>query len=45
MGKGKSNGSSKNYDIDGIHFDDYFYYESYIGELDDNNTFNKYNSG
>jgi len=35
----------KNYDIDGIHFDDYFYYESYVGELDDQNTFIKYNYG
>lgn len=35
----------KNYDIDGIHFDDYFYYESYKGELNDQNTFMKYNSG
>lgn len=35
----------KNYDIDGIHFDDYFYNESYIGELDDNDTFKSYNSG
>ena len=34
-----------NYDVDGIHFDDYFYYESYIGELEDQNTFIKYNSG
>ena len=33
----------KKYDIDGIHFDDYFYHEKYIGELDDDNTFNKYN--
>ena len=35
----------KKYDIDGIHFDDYFYHEKYIGELDDDNTFNKYNLG
>lgn len=34
-----------NYDIDGIHFDDYFYNESYIGELEDQDTFNQYNSG
>lgn len=33
----------KKYDIDGIHFDDYFYHEKYIGELDDDNNFNKYN--
>ncbi len=35
----------RNYDIDGIHFDDYFYYESYVGELNDQNTFKQYNSG
>lgn len=34
-----------NYDIDGVHFDDYFYYEDYMGQLDDAATFNKYNSG
>ncbi|SET52503.1 Uncharacterized lipoprotein YddW, UPF0748 family [Natronincola peptidivorans] len=34
-----------NYDVDGIHFDDYFYYESYMGELEDQDTFLKYNSG
>lgn len=34
-----------NYDIDGIHFDDYFYYEDYMGQLEDEVTFNKYNSG
>ena len=33
-----------NYDIDGIHFDDYFYYEDYVGELKDQDTFMKYNS-
>lgn len=33
------------YDVDGIHFDDYFYYESYLGELEDQDTFTKYNSG
>lgn len=32
-----------NYDIDGIHFDDYFYYESYEGELGDEDTFSRYN--
>lgn len=32
-----------NYDIDGIHFDDYFYNEAYEGELDDLLTFAKYN--
>ncbi|AOY77821.1 family 10 glycosylhydrolase [Clostridium formicaceticum] len=35
----------KNYDVDGIHFDDYFYYESYMGELGDQDTFMKYNEG
>lgn len=35
----------KNYDIDGIHFDDYFYYENYYGELKDQDTFKKYNNG
>ncbi|NLK44014.1 MAG: family 10 glycosylhydrolase [Tissierellia bacterium] len=35
----------ENYDVDGIHFDDYFYNEAYKGELDDTDTFNKYNSG
>jgi uncharacterized lipoprotein YddW (UPF0748 family) len=34
-----------NYDIDGVHFDDYFYYESYVGELKDEDTFKKYNGG
>lgn len=34
-----------NYDIDGIHFDDYFYNESYVGELNDQDTFKKYNNG
>jgi len=31
------------YDIDGIHFDDYFYYERTYGELDDSQTYIKYN--
>ena len=35
----------KNYDVDGIHFDDYFYYENFVGELEDDNTFMQYNSG
>lgn len=35
----------KNYDIDGIHFDDYFYNEAYAGELDDQDTYLRYNSG
>lgn len=34
-----------NYDIGGIHFDDYFYYEDYMGQLDDEATFNEYNKG
>ncbi|NLY17578.1 MAG: family 10 glycosylhydrolase [Clostridiaceae bacterium] len=33
----------RNYDIDGIHFDDYFYYERTIGELKDQSTYKKYN--
>lgn len=35
----------ENYDIDGVHFDDYFYHEKYAGELDDQDTFKKYNNG
>ena len=35
---------ASNYDIDGIHFDDYFYYENYEGELKDQDTFKKYNN-
>ncbi|HEY8363492.1 MAG TPA: family 10 glycosylhydrolase [Tissierellaceae bacterium] len=35
----------ENYDIDGIHFDDYFYHEAYKGELNDKETFNRYNNG
>ncbi|NLP14299.1 MAG: family 10 glycosylhydrolase [Clostridium sp.] len=35
----------ENYDVDGVHFDDYFYYEEYEGELKDQDTFNKYNNG
>lgn len=34
-----------NYDIDGVHFDDYFYYERYEGELKDEDTYKKYNKG
>jgi uncharacterized lipoprotein YddW (UPF0748 family) len=34
-----------NYDLDGVHFDDYFYNESYFGELKDQDTYNKYNKG
>lgn len=33
----------KNYDIDGIHFDDYFYYEKTVGELKDQGTYEIYN--
>ncbi len=37
---------AKNYDIDGIHFDDYFYpYEVAGGVLKDDETFRKYNGG
>ena len=35
----------KNYDIDGVHFDDYFYTESVFGEMKDNDTYLKYNNG
>jgi uncharacterized lipoprotein YddW (UPF0748 family) len=31
-----------NYDVDGVHFDDYFYNEYYVGELKDADTFSKY---
>ncbi len=34
-----------NYDIDGVHFDDYFYYERTAGELKDEQTYQKYNQG
>lgn len=34
-----------NYDVDGVHFDDYFYYESRKWELGDEGTFSKYNNG
>ncbi len=34
-----------NYDVDGVHFDDYFYYERTVGELKDDNTFKMYNKG
>ncbi|MBM7616231.1 family 10 glycosylhydrolase [Alkaliphilus hydrothermalis] len=33
------------YDVDGIHFDDYFYYEKEDGELQDVDTYEKYNLG
>lgn len=32
-----------NYDVDGVHFDDYFYNENFIGELKDEGTFKTYN--
>lgn len=34
-----------NYDIDGVHFDDYFYYEKTEYEMKDDDTFAKYNDG
>lgn len=34
-----------NYDIDGVHFDDYFYYEKFEGEMKDQDTYKKYNNG
>jgi uncharacterized lipoprotein YddW (UPF0748 family) len=34
-----------NYDIDGIHFDDYFYYEAVTNEMGDDTTYQKYNNG
>lgn len=33
------------YDIDGVHFDDYFYYEAVNNEMGDDATFQKYNIG
>lgn len=35
----------RKYDVDGVHFDDYFYYEKTVGELKDEDTFRKYNNG
>jgi len=35
----------ENYDIAGVHFDDYFYYESDSSKLDDDETFKKYGGG
>lgn len=35
----------KNYDVDGIQFDDYFYYETPQSPLDDENTYRKYGKG
>jgi uncharacterized lipoprotein YddW (UPF0748 family) len=33
------------YPVDGVHFDDYFYYENHFGELNDLETYRKYNQG
>lgn len=33
-----------NYDLDGVHFDDYFYYEAVTNEMGDDNTYQKYNN-
>lgn len=35
----------RNYDIDGIQFDDYFYYETPSSKLDDDETFQRYGQG
>jgi uncharacterized lipoprotein YddW (UPF0748 family) len=35
----------RNYDVDGIHFDDYFYYESSSSKLNDKKTYETYNKG
>ncbi|MGP1927582.1 MAG: glycoside hydrolase family 10 protein [Arsenophonus sp. NC-LC2-MAG3] len=35
----------KNYNIDGIHFDDYFYYETPSSKLNDDTTFQQYGHG
>uniref|UniRef100_A0A3B0M0M2 Glycosyl hydrolase-like 10 domain-containing protein n=1 Tax=Arsenophonus endosymbiont of Trialeurodes vaporariorum TaxID=235567 RepID=A0A3B0M0M2_9GAMM len=35
----------KNYDIDGIQFDDYFYYETHSSKLNDEATFQRYGQG
>ncbi|MEM6159027.1 glycoside hydrolase family 10 protein [Erwinia sp. P6884] len=35
----------KNYDVDGIQFDDYFYYETPQSPLDDESTWRKYGKG
>lgn len=34
-----------NYDIDGVHFDDYFYYEAVTNEMGDDTTYQTYNNG
>lgn len=35
----------RNYDVDGVHFDDYFYYESTHSKLNDKRTYEAYNKG
>lgn len=35
----------RDYDVDGVHFDDYFYYESTSARLNDQKTYEKYNNG
>lgn len=35
----------RNYDIDGIQFDDYFYYETSTSKLNDDRTFQRYGQG
>lgn len=35
----------RNYDVDGVHFDDYFYLEKYEGEMQDTETYKKFNNG
>ena len=39
MGKGRVMEVVKNYDIDGIHFDDYFYNEAYAGGIRRSDTY------
>ncbi len=36
---------ASNYDVDGVHFDDYFYYESSTSKLNDKKTYETYNKG
>ena len=36
---------TQKYDVDGIHFDDYFYYEKDFGEINDKETYYNYNKG
>lgn len=35
----------RSYDVDGVHFDDYFYYESTQSKLNDQETYLRYNQG